>query len=201
MSRPSNTEQRRSEIVSALMSVIARKGYAGASIQDIARQARLTPGLIHYHFKSKQEILITLFQRVEALIHQRMESGMRKVEPVDPLAALDALIDAFLALDGTTDRLAVSSWTMISAEAVSNPSLGRTFRKVIDNQLQHIAKAVQLAFGTKVQKSRIQATAAAILAAIHGSFLLAATAPGTIPAGSAASSVKLMARGLLRGTS
>jgi TetR/AcrR family transcriptional regulator, transcriptional repressor of bet genes len=197
MGRRPNTEQRRAQIVTALMGVIVRKGYSGASIQDIAQEAGLTPGLIHYHFESKQEILITLFTRLEALVNQRKQAGVRKLGKAGPLAALDALIDAFLALDDTADRLAVNCWTMISAEAVYNHALGRAFRKVVHAQLRQIEEYLKLAFGGKVRRSRIRAGAAAILAAIHGSFLLASTAPGTIPAGTAAGSVKLMARGLL----
>jgi TetR/AcrR family transcriptional repressor of bet genes len=195
MGRRPNTELRRTQIVTALMAVIARKGYSGTTIQDIAQEAGLTPGLIHYHFDSKQEILITLFNRLEGIVEQRMTSGMRRLGKADPVAALDALIDAFLALDETADRLAIRCWTMISAEAVYNPGLGRVFKRAIRRHLRHIERFVQPALGPKVRDRRTQA--AAILAAIHGSFVLASTAPGTIPAGSAASSVKLMARGLL----
>jgi TetR/AcrR family transcriptional repressor of bet genes len=198
MGRQPNTKQRRTQIVKALMSVIARKGYSGASVQDIAQEAGLTPGLIHYHFESKQEILITLFNQLESLVNRRMESGIRKLGTANPLAALDALIDAFLALDDTADRLATSCWTMMSAEAVYNPGLGDVYKKVVHAQLRQIEKFAQLACNARVPKKKVRAAAAAILASIHGSFLLASTAPGTIPAGSAASSVKLMARGLLR---
>lgn len=197
MGRPPNTEERRSQIVNAFMTVVARQGYAGASIQEIAREAGLTPGLLHYHFESKQEMLIALFKRLESLIHERTEAELRKLEKVDPLSALDALIDAFLALDETADHLAIRSWTMISAEAISNPGLGRAFKEVVHQQLQSIEKLVRQAFPAGVRRRTIQAASSAILAAIHGSFLLASTAPGTIPAGSATSSVKRMARGLI----
>ena len=40
--------------------MIARHGYEKATIQAIAAQAGLAPGLIHYHFKNKQEILVSL---------------------------------------------------------------------------------------------------------------------------------------------
>lgn len=198
MGRQTNTQQRRAQIVSALMNVIVRKGYSGASIQDIAREASLTPGLIHYHFESKQEILITLFERLEALVNQRMESGLQELGQGDPPAALDAVIDAFLRLDDSADQRAVRCWTIISAESVNNPELARVFRKVIYKQLRQLGKFVQLALGASARKKRIQAASATLLAAVHGSFLLAATAPRAIPAGSAAANVKLMARGLLK---
>ena len=66
MARSSNTEARRSEITAALLAVIARHGYEKATIQAIAAQAGLAPGLIHYHFKSKQEILVSLIGAIDA---------------------------------------------------------------------------------------------------------------------------------------
>ena len=36
---------------------MAKRGYDGASVADIAKAARLTPGLVHYHFKNKQELI------------------------------------------------------------------------------------------------------------------------------------------------
>ena len=119
MGRPANTAERRQQIVGGLMKLIARKGYAGASIQDIAREAGLASGLVHYHFESKQEILLTLFAQLEDLVKQRLDARLAALPAAgDPRAALDALIDAFLAIDEKADQRAVLCWTMISAEAI-----------------------------------------------------------------------------------
>ncbi|OWA36001.1 hypothetical protein B9G55_09020 [Saccharibacillus sp. O16] len=49
---------RKRQIVEAAARAIAQKGYADASIKDIAAEAGLAaPGLIHYYFKTKEEIL------------------------------------------------------------------------------------------------------------------------------------------------
>jgi len=42
--RKSNTEDRRAEIVAAMLTVIAASGYDRATIQQIAKQAGLAPG-------------------------------------------------------------------------------------------------------------------------------------------------------------
>ena len=47
MARPSNTEERRQQIVQGLLRVMAERGYERASIAEIARAAGLTPGLVH----------------------------------------------------------------------------------------------------------------------------------------------------------
>ena len=80
MPRPSNSEARRAQITRALMKVMAKRGYDGASVADIAKAAKLTPGLVHYHFESKQEILLELLASLVA----RHEAGLEA-----RLAALD----------------------------------------------------------------------------------------------------------------
>ena len=57
MGRPSNAEQRRPQIVRAAVRVVARHGFDGASVQAIAKEAGLSPGLLHHHFGSKADIL------------------------------------------------------------------------------------------------------------------------------------------------
>lgn len=55
---------RKHQIVDAAARTIAQKGYADASIKEIAAEAGLVaPGLIHYYFKTKEEILREVMHR------------------------------------------------------------------------------------------------------------------------------------------
>lgn len=55
---------RKHQIVDAAARTIAQKGYADASIKEIAAEAGLiAPGLIHYYFKTKEEILREVMHR------------------------------------------------------------------------------------------------------------------------------------------
>jgi TetR/AcrR family transcriptional repressor of bet genes len=198
--RQTNTDERRLEIVTGLMRVIARHGYAGASIQEIAKEAGLTAGLIHYHFESKQEILLTLFGHLEALVETRMSERLAALgDKAGAHAELDAMIDAFLALGTKSDERAVMCWTMLSAEAIHNPELGRVFGDAIAKHKKRIeAILTRATSSSRSRPAAIREAASAILAAIHGSFLLGCAAPGVIPKGSAADSVRRMARGVLQ---
>ena len=76
MPRKPNTELRRQQIVDGLLRTIAAQGYTGATIQAIASASGLAPGLVHYHFRDKREILVTL---VEAgLVTMAMSSTTTK---------------------------------------------------------------------------------------------------------------------------
>ena len=43
--------------------IFAAKGYHGASVDEIAKRARVPKSLIYYHFKGKEELLKVLFDR------------------------------------------------------------------------------------------------------------------------------------------
>src|ERR1051326_4027909 len=52
---PEDTRQR---IVMAAERVLTRDGYAAASVKDIAAEAGVAPGLVHYYFRSKEDLVV-----------------------------------------------------------------------------------------------------------------------------------------------
>jgi TetR/AcrR family transcriptional repressor of bet genes len=193
MGRPSNTEERRQQIVAGLLQVMAERGYEGASVAAIAKAAGLTPGLVHYHFKDKQEILLTLAEQLAARVHERVASRLVRVKGGDARARVDAFLDAFLATGADADPASVASWVTISAEAIRQPEVRAIYEKVVRTDIEHLEALV----GAVTGKRRARVVAAGLFAAIQGYFVLAASAPGMVPPGSAASTVKRMAAGLL----
>src|SRR3954468_113567 len=65
--KPSSAASR-DRLFAAAAAEFAARGYAGASVDRIARAARLNKAMIYYHFKSKgdlyREILSDMFQAV-----------------------------------------------------------------------------------------------------------------------------------------
>ena len=59
-------EARRQQIVDAAIETIAAVGYAKASFARIAAHARISPSLISYHFHSKDELIKTIAQTIDA---------------------------------------------------------------------------------------------------------------------------------------
>src|SRR5215468_3593613 len=51
------SEETRKRIVEAAARVLARDGYAATSVKDIAAEAGVAPGLVHYYFKTKEELV------------------------------------------------------------------------------------------------------------------------------------------------
>lgn len=50
----------RQKILKAAEELFSQKGFEGASIRDIAAQAGVNKSLVHYHFKSKSDVLVEL---------------------------------------------------------------------------------------------------------------------------------------------
>ena len=197
MARPSNTEHRRQEIVNGLMQAMADKGYEKASIQSIAKAAGLSPGLIHYHFKTKQEILI-------ALIHQISEQAAQRFTLLADAAGnapqqLDAYIDAALALGDGSNPEAVTAWVIIGAEAVRIEEVRALYQQIIrqhSQQLSELLQQVAAENGMTLNPSQTADISAFVIASIEGSYQLATTAPAANP-GYAARLLKQALAGML----
>jgi AcrR family transcriptional regulator len=52
---------RREEILRAAATVVSRKGFARARVADVAAELTISPGLIFYHFDSKERLLSEAF--------------------------------------------------------------------------------------------------------------------------------------------
>jgi len=199
MARPSNTEERREQITRGLVKVMARRGYDGASIGDIARAARLTPGLVHYHFKSKQEILLAaledLVARHEAKLDARLEAANG-----DPVAQVAAFIDLHLGIGTDSDPEALACWVLLSGEALREPKVRAGYARALERLAKRLEDVVRRGIAGGVfscEPLGAGAAASALVATIQGFYTLAATARSVIPKGTAAASTRRMAKGLL----
>ena len=185
MARSSNTEARRAEITGALLAVIARHGYEKATIQAIAAQARLAPGLIHYHFKNKQEILVSLIGALAQAAHTRYVTVLG--DAVAPMPRLLAYLHARLGLGEGAAPDIVSAWVMIGAEAVRQPEVRAVYRQMIADELALLTTLLADCLRARERDTRGAATLAAGLAAmIEGAYQLSSAAAEVMPVGYAA---------------
>ncbi len=199
MPRPSNTDERRSQIVHALITVMAKHGYDGASIADVAAHAGLTTGLVHYHFKNKLEILIEVVRALAASHAAAVDAALATTD--EPTAQLDAFIDVHLGTGQHANPAALACWVLVTAEAVRQPRIHREVERVLGEMAERLITIISRGQAAKqFGKVDARAAAAALLATIQGYFVLSATAREVIPPGSAAKSARLMAQGLLNPT-
>lgn len=195
MPRTSNTLTRRRQIVQGLMTTMAEVGYDGATIPLIARAAGLTPGLIHYHFDSKQSILIDLIDHLKETILTRFRKLAKRS---DGQSQLTAFIEAHVGLGEGADANAVACWISIGAEAVRQPEVRAEYRRVTRIELKMLESIVaQTLAEAKRSAKKKREIALVIMSAIEGAYRLLISAPELIVPGFAAPTIKAMALGLI----
>lgn len=60
---PDKPQDTKAQILEAALKVFSEKGFKGATNEEIAREAGITPGLIYWYFDSKQALFNSLFER------------------------------------------------------------------------------------------------------------------------------------------
>lgn len=191
MPRPSNKEVRRKQIVQGLLEVMSEKGYENASIQAIGKACGLTPGLIHYHFKSKQEILVALIKSLSSLAQERYEGILEGAK--NPREKLEAFIEAALSLGEGADEKAVSAWVVIGAEAIRQPEVQVLYQEIIERNKLELMKRLascNLQENAQLTDNRIENIAMMSLSSIVGAYQLATTAKDISPRNYASNTLK-----------
>lgn len=179
MGRPSNKVQRRAEIVHALMIVMASKGYEGASIQAIAKQAGLAPGLIHYHFKTKQEILVEAINQLSQILEQRYLSLSETATNAEE--KLVAFINSRLAKGEGANIEAVKSWVVIASAAITQDEVRHVFVEIMQKQKQVLTKLVNDYYRGELNSKQLQNKVAFIMSFMEGAFSLSVSAAEILP--------------------
>jgi AcrR family transcriptional regulator len=66
---------RREQIIDAAIAVIAEQGLHGLSLSKIEKKAAMRRGQLTYYFRTKEDILLAVFDRVLQMMCQRMSEG------------------------------------------------------------------------------------------------------------------------------
>ena len=80
---------KRRHILEAAVVVFARTGFHKSRVSDVAREADVADGTIYLYFKSKDDVLISIFEEAMGEMIERAEAAIAGLE--DPLAKLSRL--------------------------------------------------------------------------------------------------------------
>src|SRR5260370_19466276 len=58
------SSDKRESILQGAFTVLSRQGYENTSIKDIAEEAGVAQGLVHYYYKSKQQLVLAVLNFV-----------------------------------------------------------------------------------------------------------------------------------------
>ena len=117
-------ERKRIEILRAAAGVFRRRGYHGASVDQIASALNMAPGNLYYYFRNKEEILYVCHDYSLGLMLKELKEVEQSDAPPD--RQLHRLIVAFVHL--FIDVLHGTAWTL-EVEALSPPLLKKVITK------------------------------------------------------------------------
>ena len=84
--RSRNRERTRAALIDAAARVFARKGFAAASLDEIAEAAGYTRGAVHHHFASKEEMFLAAIARRDEELLAGYDPGMFGARPENVVA-------------------------------------------------------------------------------------------------------------------
>jgi len=180
------------------MGAMAKHGYAGAPVIAIAREAGLTPGLVHYYFDSKQEILLSVLDEIRAAVLARYDDRHPRADS-DAWQNLFALTDALLEDDEEAEAdVAAACWVAVAAEAIHEPAVRRAYEELLGELVELLRTALCDVLAAEGRSHRnLDALATAVASFIHGVHHLDAAAPSLSPPGSSAPAAREMVKGLV----
>jgi AcrR family transcriptional regulator len=120
MPRPSVEAERRPQILSAACSMIASVGIPELRLSDVAKEAGVSSGTVHYYFETKKDLITAAFEfNLTDSLARRQEllaSGKNS------LGVLHDLVESYLPKDELSIR-AWKVWLALWAEGSRNPAL------------------------------------------------------------------------------
>src|ERR1700730_7237453 len=112
-SEPSEEQQKtRERIIAAASSVLAAKGYDATTLREISREAQAAPGLVHYYFGGKDQLLVEALQAAGWQFHQRMEHLVQQVPGDQALEAVLTQLSERVGQEPEVYRLRYESFSL-----------------------------------------------------------------------------------------
>ena len=115
MSKHDVAAERKEQIVRATVECITKHGYHNFSMQDVARTAGVSKGIIHYYFLNKDELMMCVLDKVAGDIERVLGEEMESV--TDPWRRMEIFIEVcFDIVKNTKEYYQVNMdfWTQIN---------------------------------------------------------------------------------------
>src|SRR6266568_8686079 len=119
MSKQYNTSEQseeqqktRERIITAASKVLAEKGYDATTLKEISREAQAAPGLVHYYFGGKDQLLVEVLRAAGQRFHQRMEQLVETLPADQSLEAVLKQLQKRVDQDPEVYRLRYESFSL-----------------------------------------------------------------------------------------
>ncbi|MCB1303551.1 MAG: TetR/AcrR family transcriptional regulator [Leptospiraceae bacterium] len=143
-SRSAEAAETIEKILQATIDTISRMGYEGASMKEIAASAGVSKALLHYHFQSKEELMLQSLKQLSTEVAYEVREHVMGGTPSLTMAldAAQGLFDRLL-----TNEVRVAFLTEMYATATHNENLRGTMQRYVELERDLILEVVETALG------------------------------------------------------
>ncbi|MEN9835323.1 MAG: hypothetical protein RL011_1516 [Pseudomonadota bacterium] len=130
MSKADVAAERKDQIVRATVDCITKFGYHNFSMQDVARTAGVSKGIIHYYFLNKDELMMSVLDKVAGDIEKVLASEMSSI--VDNKRKLEVFIEVCFDIVRSTKeyyQVNMDFWTQINQKDEVKKVIARHYQK------------------------------------------------------------------------
>ncbi len=114
-------ERRRQQIIVAAKRVFSQNGYSKSTMEDIAREAELSPGTLYLYFKNKDELYASLSLRILQYLNIRLED-VKKEKNSGITHRITAIKEALFDVYQFDPMILISMFHLQSSETLKNLS-------------------------------------------------------------------------------
>jgi len=134
-------EERRREIMNAARKVFSQNGFSKTTMEDIAREAELSPGTLYLYFKNKDELYASLSVEVLKHLLDRLKHVYVK-EAQNPQMRINQLKQTLFRVYEVDPLILLSLFHLQSSEILKNlaPPMLTTIRDLSKQSLEIISK-------------------------------------------------------------
>jgi AcrR family transcriptional regulator len=148
----------RERILQAAFDVLSREGYENSSIKEIAEEAGVAQGLVHYYFKSKQLLVLDVLQ----FVCHKMELGVVGVAGAQ--AAFEQTKEML-----RDSRASNALYVQLIGLGVHDPEIGAGIRDFVRTERLHVEEIARQVFAEReADPSPARGIAGAVWGAILG---------------------------------
>lgn len=189
LTREETQSQTRERLLASAKEVFAKRGYAGASVEEIAEQAGYSKGAVYSNFESKEALFLEL-------LRSRMTEEIAELHVILEQSRSTEEVLAALKMQYSTLERQVT-WCLLSSEfqlqAGRRPEFAEAFAELYRNQRKAVAMLVTLVAEksgrTPVWKAEEIATS--LMALTHGIALQRAADPKSVRSETAGKALQL----------
>ncbi len=171
------SDQTKERIVDAAYRTLVKRGYHETSMKDIAAEAGVAPGLAHYYFESKEDLLVAAIEHgCEPLIRVWEEAGVNLTGPMPedaaPMEMAQMAFELAKAELRTYGGLFLLTFDMFGV-GLHNPKIASAVRAFIEERRSFVTRITQavIAGMPEPPTASADAIAAAIWGSLHGIYL------------------------------